>query len=112
MFMYSYCYVCSVLCILLHCVVLCIVCVQMCTVLLPPGVNPIAVNKYSGVSKVGGLGCSNPPRNSEGPPKLCPTQPDLRKLLKIAEFRAPTPQDVRKKGSKIPKLPRFATVLY
>jgi hypothetical protein len=29
-----------------HCVVLCIVCVQMCTVLLPPGVNPIAVNKY------------------------------------------------------------------
>ena len=29
-----------------HCVVLSIVCVQMCTVLLPPGVNPIAVNKY------------------------------------------------------------------
>jgi hypothetical protein len=28
------------------CVVLCIVCVQMCTVLLPPGDNPIAVNKY------------------------------------------------------------------
>jgi len=34
------------LCILFHCVVLCIVCVQMCTVLLPPGVNPIAVNTY------------------------------------------------------------------
>ena len=32
-----------------------------------------------------------PPRNSEGPPKLCQTQPDLRKLLKIAEFRMPTP---------------------
>jgi magnesium-transporting ATPase (P-type) len=32
-----YCYVCSVLC------VLCTVCVWMCTVLLPPGVNPIAV---------------------------------------------------------------------
>jgi len=46
MFMYSYCYVCSVLCILFRYVVLCIVCVQMCTVLLPPGVNPIAVNKY------------------------------------------------------------------
>ena len=30
----------------LFCVVLCIVCVQMCTVLLPPGGNPIAVNKY------------------------------------------------------------------
>jgi len=61
----------------------------------------------------GGLGCSNPPtRNSEGPPKLCQTQPDLRKLLKIAEFRTSTPQDVRKKGRKILELPRFATVLY
>ena len=29
-----------------HCVVLCTVCVSMCTVLLPPGVNPIAVNEY------------------------------------------------------------------
>jgi hypothetical protein len=46
MFMYSYCYVCSVLGIVFHCVVLCIVCVSMCTVLLPPGVNPIAVNEY------------------------------------------------------------------
>ena len=43
--MYSYCYVCSVLCILFHCVVLSIVCVQMCTVLLPLGGNQIAVNK-------------------------------------------------------------------
>jgi hypothetical protein len=42
---YSYCYVCSVLCILFHCVVLCTVCVY-CTVLLLPGGNPIAVNKY------------------------------------------------------------------
>jgi len=47
MFMYSYCYVCSVLYILFHCVVLCTVCVLMCTVLLPPGVNPIAVNIYT-----------------------------------------------------------------
>jgi hypothetical protein len=46
MFTYYYCYVFSGLGILFHCVVLCIVCVQMCTVLLPPGVNPIAVNKY------------------------------------------------------------------
>ena len=30
----------------LFCSVLCIVCVYMCTVLLPPGDNPIAVNKY------------------------------------------------------------------
>jgi hypothetical protein len=44
--MYSYCYVCSVLGILFHCVVLCIVCVYMCTVLLLLGVNPIAVNRY------------------------------------------------------------------
>jgi hypothetical protein len=36
-FNFFYCYVCSVLCIL------CTVCVQIFTVLLPPGVNPIAV---------------------------------------------------------------------
>jgi hypothetical protein len=47
MFMDSYCYVRSVLCILFHCVVLCTACVKMCIVLLPLGVNPIAVNKYS-----------------------------------------------------------------
>jgi hypothetical protein len=74
-FMYSYNYVCNILysvyclyvnvsctaatecqpncsyiyyiifCVLFHCVVLIIVCVQMCTVLLPTDVNPIAVNK-------------------------------------------------------------------
>ena len=33
------------------------------------------------------------------------------KLLKIAEFRTPTPQDFRKKDSKILKLPKFAIVL-
>ena len=32
--------------------------------------------------------------------------------LKIAEFRTPPPQDIRKKGSKILKLPRFAIVLH
>jgi len=35
------------------CVVLFIVCVQMCTVLLPKGVNPIAVNKYRVIEKDG-----------------------------------------------------------
>ena len=30
----------------------------------------------------------------------------------MAEFRTPTPQDARKKGSKILKLPRFAIVLH
>ena len=39
-----YCYVCSVLVIVFHCLVLCNVCV--CSVLLPPGVNSIAVNEY------------------------------------------------------------------
>jgi hypothetical protein len=38
------CIVCVVLCIV--CVVLCIVCVVLCIVLLPPGVSPIAVDKY------------------------------------------------------------------
>jgi len=44
-----------------------------------------------------------PPRNSEGNLKSCQTR--LWKLLKNAEFRTPTPQDVWKKGSKILKLP-------
>jgi hypothetical protein len=43
---YFYCYVCSVLGILFPYVVLCTVCMLMCTVLLRPAVNPIAVNKY------------------------------------------------------------------
>jgi len=53
MYVYSYCYVCPVLYIMFHCVVLYIlcVCVQMCTVQLPPGVNPIAVNKSIEISK-------------------------------------------------------------
>ena len=34
------------------------------------------------------------------------------KLLKIVEFRTPTPQDVRKKDSKVLKLPTFAIVLH
>ena len=39
MFMYFYCYACSVQCILFHFAVICIVFVYMCTVQLPPGVN-------------------------------------------------------------------------
>ena len=39
------------------------------------------------------------------PTKIMPNSMRLWKLLKIAEFRTPTPQDVRKKGSKILKLP-------
>ena len=33
-------------------------------------------------------------------------------LFEISEFRTPTPHDIRKKGSKILKLPRFAIVLH
>ena len=39
----------------------------------------------------GGLGCSNPP------PEIPKALQNRAKLLKIAEFRTPTPQDVRKK---------------
>jgi hypothetical protein len=42
----TYCSVCSVQGILFYCVVLCTDCVYKCTVLLPPGVNPAAVNEY------------------------------------------------------------------
>ena len=44
--------VCSVPCILFHCVVLCYVCLFVCTVLLPPVVKSIAVNKYMTASVV------------------------------------------------------------
>ena len=71
----------------------------------PVGIEPVAYRGGVGVFKP-------PPRNSERLPKLCETQPDLWKLLEIAEFRTPTPQDVRKKGSKILKLPRFVIVLH
>jgi len=49
-YVYSYCSLCSVLYILFHCVILCIVCESMCTVLLLPSVNPIAINKYMSIS--------------------------------------------------------------
>jgi len=61
----------------------------------------------------GGLGGVQPPlpkfRKSS---KIVPNSIRLWKLLKIAGFRTPTPQDVRKKGSNILKLPRFAIVLH
>ena len=46
------------------------------------------------------------------PSKIVPNLTQLWKLLKVTEFRTPTPQDVWKKGSKILKLPRFAIVLH
>jgi len=72
---------------------------------VPRGFQEVKVPS-SGVPRRGGeVGVFNPtPRNSEGPPKSCQIQPDCENL-KIAEFRTPTLQDVRKKGSKILKLP-------
>jgi len=53
----------------------------------------------------GGFGGLNPrpeiPKALQNRAKLNP----IVKTVKIAEFRTPTPQDVRKKGSKILKLP-------
>jgi len=55
----------------------------------------------------GGVWCVQPPPPPKfrRPSKIVPTSTRLRKLLKIAEFRKPKPQDVRKKISKILKLP-------
>jgi len=57
-------------------------------------------------------GGSNPPSKFQRPSKIMPNSTRLWKLLKIAEFRVPTPQDVWKKGSKILELPRSAAVLH
>ena len=65
----------------------------------------------SGVPR-GGVGVFKRPRKFRRRSKIEPNTPKLWKLLKIAEFRTPTPQDVRKKGSKILKPPRFAVVLH
>ena len=54
---------------------------------------------------VGGGFNPPPPPKFRRPSKIVPNSIRLWKLLKIAEFRMPTPQDVRKKGSKILKLP-------
>jgi len=50
-------------------------------------------------------GFNPPPPKFRRPSKIVPNSTRLWKLLKIAEFRKPTPKDVRKKGSKILKLP-------
>ena len=60
----------------------------------------------------GGFGVFKPLPKFWRPSKIMPNSTRLWKLLKIAEFRTPTHQDVRKKGSNIPKLPRFTIVLH
>jgi len=59
-----------------------------------------------GVPREGrGLRCSNLPPKFRRPYKIVPNSTRLWKLLKIAEFRTPTLQDVRKKGCKFLELP-------
>jgi len=52
-----------------------------------------------------GGGFKPSPPKFQRPSKIVPNSIQFWKLLKIAEFRMPTPQDVQKKGSKILKLP-------
>ena len=66
---------------------------------------------YHAVAYRGG-GLKPPPPKFRRPSKIVPNSTRLWKLLKIPEFRTPTPQDVRKKGTKILKLPEFAVVLH
>jgi len=51
------------------------------------------------------LGVQTPTSKFRGPSNIVAKSTRLWKLLNIAEFRKPTPQDVREKGSKILKLP-------
>ena len=59
---------------------------------------------YRGGEGLGGDQTPPPPKFRR-PSKIVPNLARLWKLLKIAEFRTPTPQDVQKKCSKILKLP-------
>ena len=65
----------------------------------------------SGVPR-GGWGFNPRPPKFRKSSKIVPNSTRLWKLLNVAEFRKPTPQDVRKKGRKILKLLSFAIVLY
>jgi len=56
--------------------------------------------------RTGGGGVNPPPPPKfRRPSKIMPNSTRLWTVKKNAEFRTPTPQDVRKKGSKILKLP-------
>ena len=60
----------------------------------------------SAVAYRGGGGWGfKPPTKFRRPSKIVPNSTRLWKLLNIAEFRTPTPWDVRKNGSEILKLP-------
>ena len=73
---------------------------------LPPPIHISITAAVSGVPGEGLGGFRNPPpQKFRRPSKIVPNSTRLWKLLKIVEFRTPTPQDARKKGSKILKLP-------
>jgi len=65
----------------------------------------ITVTTISGVPMGEFRRFTPPPAKFRRPSKIVPNSTLLWKLLKIAEFRTPTPQDVWKKCSKILKLP-------
>jgi len=76
------------------------------------GARQINIGDSSGVPRMGGVQTPSPPPEI---PKTFQNRAKLKpivKTVKIAEFRTPTPQDVREKSSKILKLPRFAIVLH
>ena len=64
----------------------------------PPSLPAVAYRR-------GVWGGFNTPPKFRRPSNIVPNSARLWKLSKIADFRTPTPQDVRKKGSKILKLP-------
>jgi hypothetical protein len=77
---------------------------------IPPGAW---MSVCGGVPRGGVWGVQTPPAPKFWrPTKIVPNATRLWKLLKIPEFRTPTPQHVWKKGSKILKPPRFAVVLH
>ena len=89
-----------------------------------PGSQSRCLAKITGSGVPRGVWGSNPPppRNSEVLTKsnrianwaenVSWSYSNILISSKIAEFRTPTPQDVRKKGSKILKLPKFAIILH
>ena len=60
----------------------------------------------------GGWGFNPPPKIPKALQNRAKLNPIVKTVKKITEFRTPTPQDVRKKRSKILKLPRFTIVLH
>ena len=70
------------------------------------GVSEIQSPPGSGVPGGGGGWCiQTPPSKFRRPSKIVPNSTRLCKLLKISQFRMPSPQVVRKNGIKILKLP-------